>query len=130
MSTYTHIINVVAPTTFSGVTTAAFRTTRDALALHRESLERRILAGEVIRFEILPIGPEPLDDDTGAPIVRPAYVVLDGNAYWREPAGRSFYLMTAPISFSGHVVWEDEYEVEILECPAYGSILETLAHLA
>ena len=72
-----------------------------------------------------------VDDDTGRPIVRPMYLVIEGTAYWLEGASGTHYLCTAPISaYSGAVLWDDDTEVDPDANPKHVAIVSALAALA
>ena len=73
-----------------------------------------------------------MDDDTGRPIVRPMYLVIEGSAYWLEGTGsKHFFLCTAPISaYSGAVLWDDDTEVNPNANPKHVAIVSALSALA
>lgn len=69
-----------------------------------------------------------LDDNTGAPIVRPRHLLASGLAYWLEPLPAGIHsLMTAPrAADGGAVLWDDSCEVIEDECQGYADIVLAL----
>ena len=88
----------------------------DTLSLVGASVRELIEQNEVLRasggngLDALPH-----DDDTGAAMVMPHFIVIGGNAYWREQVGAlgSHYLMSAPLdAVSRAVRWDDGCECD------------------
>lgn len=78
-----------------------------------------------------PVAAEPIDDDTGRPIVRPVYIIKSANAYWTEPVSARnpiACLMTAPLDAQTMaVLWDQAYEVDPHECADFDSIIGAMS---
>lgn len=71
-----------------------------------------------------------IDDDTGRPIARPLYLVIEGNAYWLECTLGAYYLCTAPLSaYSNAVLWDEDTEVDIKATSKHAAIVSALIPL-
>ena len=75
--------------------------------------------------------PSVIDDDTGAPVMRPVHLIVGDTAYWLEPAFplQGFnvdVLMGAPLADGGAVCWDDEREIAEADCADFDAIRERL----
>lgn len=50
---YTHLVKVQRQSKFCGIVSADFRTTADAVEIHRVALAKQQRAGDVVSFEIV-----------------------------------------------------------------------------